>query len=473
MSTYINAMKEQIKSLSTSLKESYPLLPMRLAFIGYRDHCDKDRLAVQCFTQYVEEFKTFVGSQHATGGGDGPEDIFGALNRATDLDWQSATRFLYLIADAPCHGRQYHDIADDYPDGDKYGLMAENLLPALAAKNIVCFFGKINSSTDIMMRKFNEIMRSDGASGQFMETLNMAITSAIVDTVSLSVATTRSASLSYSASTDIASRIDLSKIPTSSLLPDWKRIKNESIILYDTKVPTSLDQLLSGSDASLVDSKHPRIVSQKVAEIPFGKGASRLAYWANPAGGSASQTLVHKVMVRAKASELTRTLYEGILANQSLGIYFSRAFTSERPAAFPAITYIPVHLLQYHQRSPDYPYATQETALIGLWEKFNNNHGWINDNPVKATGTDHTVVQAFSHWTYHHSRGKMLLVDCQGVFDASTHCFRLTDPAIHCTDVTRLSATNLGKNGMNKFFATHRCNDCCLAMGLTPPVSIA
>lgn len=57
-----------------------------------------------------------VQTLRAEGGGDTPEDILPALDKAASLDWSSKARFLLLIADAPCHGRDCNDEPDDkYP----------------------------------------------------------------------------------------------------------------------------------------------------------------------------------------------------------------------------------------------------------------------------------------------------------------------------------------------------------------------
>ena len=42
----------------------------------------------------------------------------------------------------------------------------------------------------------------------------------------------------------------------------------------------------------------------------------------------------------------------------------------------------------------------------------------------------------------------------------------LTDPAIHCEDITRFTPLNLGENGMNCFLKSHKCNKFCEALRL-------
>eukprot|EP01034_Spumella_vulgaris_P031981 gene31981-39507_t len=117
MVSYIDAAKNNIRQVADSLTRLYPDVPLRVAFIGYRDHCDGSaRLEVMRFTTKMEEFKTFVGKMVAQGGRDTPEDVFGALRVAETMEWQSATRILYHIGDAPCHGKpEFHDYADSYP----------------------------------------------------------------------------------------------------------------------------------------------------------------------------------------------------------------------------------------------------------------------------------------------------------------------------------------------------------------------
>jgi hypothetical protein len=78
MSSFISTAKDQIKHFVSSLGTVYPNIPLRIAFVGYRDYCDGDnRLAVFPFSSSIDDFKAFVSKQVATGGGDEAEDVFG------------------------------------------------------------------------------------------------------------------------------------------------------------------------------------------------------------------------------------------------------------------------------------------------------------------------------------------------------------------------------------------------------------
>jgi hypothetical protein len=96
----------------------------------------------------------------------------------------------------------------------------------------------------------------------------------------------------------------------------------------------------------------------------------------------------------------------------------------------------------------------------GPFKKYNSNHGFVE------TADDDEVVQTLSHWSYERSGQSMMLVDLQGSRDSSKRQYVLTDPAIHCKDVLRFESTNLGTKGMKRFFATHQCNQYCIALGL-------
>ena len=79
------------------------------------------------------------------------------------------------------------------------------------------------------------------------------------------------------------------------------------------------------------------------------------------------------------------------------------------------------------------------------------------------------VPQAFSHFTYEHSKGKNLVCDLQGVWNQDDG-FVLTDPVVHCVSRTgrkhKNGATDKGLQGVERFFETHKCNALCKRMGL-------
>ncbi len=78
--------------------------------------------------------KTLINSFTASGGGDTPEDLAGALKTALKMDWSSKAKYCVIITDAPCHGKQYHNEKDDYPKGDPNNLIPEELIEKFGKK---------------------------------------------------------------------------------------------------------------------------------------------------------------------------------------------------------------------------------------------------------------------------------------------------------------------------------------------------
>jgi hypothetical protein len=81
------------------------------------------------------------------------------------------------------------------------------------------------------------------------------------------------------------------------------------------------------------------------------------------------------------------------------------------------------------------------------------------------------IPQAFSCFSYKYSKHRYLVCDLQGVLDQtrSPPCFELTDPVIHYKSKKGrknvFGRTDRGEEGMNKFFATHKCSELCEALG--------
>lgn len=158
MDSFIKGVKEEIQGIVNELKASMEKLQLRLAFVGYRDVKDAVPFVIHGFDSSVSSFKAVLDEVKAEGGDDICEDVIGGLDKALQLNWQFANKVLVLCGDAPCHGKQYHTLtgygADSYPEGLK--MTSQPILKALQAKGVLISFISLNSSTDLMIRKFNE-----------------------------------------------------------------------------------------------------------------------------------------------------------------------------------------------------------------------------------------------------------------------------------------------------------------------------
>jgi len=167
MGSWIEAGKTQINTIAKNLcskleKEYGKTCKPRMAFVGYRDHCDGPmRLQSIDFTTDIDAVCRMVGSMAASGGGDTPEDVLGGIQQALSLKWNSSARFLVLIADAPCHGKEYHTCDDSYPAGCPLGLKPEKVLRQMRDQQINLLFTRIQSITDQMVKKFGDLYNND------------------------------------------------------------------------------------------------------------------------------------------------------------------------------------------------------------------------------------------------------------------------------------------------------------------------
>jgi Alpha-kinase family len=97
-------------------------------------------------------------------------------------------------------------------------------------------------------------------------------------------------------------------------------------------------------------------------------------------------------------------------------------------------------------------------------EDVSDEKGNSNDEKLKSElkyFSPGDIAQAFSHFSYHHSRKKRLVCDLQGVFDHKTNILQLSDPVIHYYNPNKHERryvhgrTDRGRKGIYDFFYTH------------------
>jgi len=190
MGSWIAKTKQEALNIAASIIDRFPSLSFHCSFVGYRDIGDKTRYLISGFSNGCKAMQDFLGNVTADGGADGPEDILGALCQVAAQEWSGTVRILVHIADAPCHGRMFHDMADDYPDGDPQGLTPEYVLKKLVDLKIDYYFLRLCTTTEKMERIFSDIYRT--LSGKGITTVNIgqnvaALLPSVVDCVIKSV----------------------------------------------------------------------------------------------------------------------------------------------------------------------------------------------------------------------------------------------------------------------------------------------
>lgn len=395
------------------------------------------------------------------------------MNVVKNLEWQSALRFVYHVGDSPCHGMAYHGpdknfgrySGDSHPAGDPHGLIPEQIVSDLRNMQVQYFFGRLGSYTDMMIAKFNTFVGGMYIISENMDAKSMmsTITSSIVTSVSTSVSST--------------SRTDDKKHEKKVVMivegePTWSTVDEERAMVFRMTVPDSIESIIEvfdpEADKCIMDFPDPIPIRMKIAPFPFAQGAMRAAHYAQFLD-TASAGVVKEVLY-VKDSMRTKERYEATLQCHRIGKCLALEFNRQKPSDCPSIEFCDANILWMSGR-PGQPFMAMETSVPGAFEKYNANNGHVGKNPSPA-GTNHEAVQAFSHWTYQVSRGNLLLVDCQGGYDRASNRFVLTDPAVHCKDLSRFGGTNMGTKGMNYFFSTHVCNGHCRRLHLEMPATV-
>lgn len=155
MGPWIDAARNKILDLLEELCDKHSNFKIYAAFIGYRDF--GEQWYTVDFTKNHTKIHDVIMNIDALGGGDAAEDVAGAYDWVTKLNWDADVRALFHITDAPNHGMVYHDhnVSDDHPEGHPTVDLREEVR-VVARKNIDLTVFRIHKSTDIMYRLMRE-----------------------------------------------------------------------------------------------------------------------------------------------------------------------------------------------------------------------------------------------------------------------------------------------------------------------------
>lgn len=170
MQSWIEATKSKLVAIMQDLRRQFEsqiqglALEVRVAFVGYRDFCDKEQFVVKDFTDNIEEMVQFIGQLKASGGGDAAEDVYGGLEKTTSLSWTGrgkikVARRIIHFADAPGHGARYNTFNannDHHSDFDSDGAKCMKVMKQIAELRIDFTFVRITNNTDKMIEVFKK-----------------------------------------------------------------------------------------------------------------------------------------------------------------------------------------------------------------------------------------------------------------------------------------------------------------------------
>lgn len=187
----------------------------------------------------------------------------------------------------------------------------------------------------------------------------------------------------------------------------------------------------------------------RIDETPFSKGSLRMVYYLKVSDESVCK--VAKLSMDPK-DQVNRKLYFNDVLVQTYAQQYAEWFNSYNPPK--TVAFVKAALIELQER-PGTPLCAIEHYIEGPYRKHNNNFGYVSEE-------ERNTPQAFSHFSYIASGGKLLICDIQGVSDL------YTDPQIHTIDRRRLAQGDLGRPGIERFLETHRCNPICRYLKIPP-----
>ena len=294
---------------------------------------------------------------------------------------------------------------------------------------------------------------------------------AVADSVSSSISDMETTTLA-AAKVDAFSRDDntvvqrpgatrkLKEFAICEIIPDWSLISVENAYVFRNKLPGDMALADSLKQPLKEECRKRRI---QIATQPFAKGTQRIVYYGIDCTYDPSKKVVFKEFKYLGEGLNKLESYKQQMEVQSVSAFLALEFNKQKPRGAKDILFTKVVVISLRDRSRPF-YCSQEPLIEGPYVKYNSNNGFVNKDEYAAS------LNAFSHWTYQVTDCYLMVVDLQGVkiTNPTGPKFTLTDPALHCKDLTRFCSTNLGKDGMHRFFRTHHCNSICKAMNLQP-----
>ena len=490
MKDYIKMVMEKVQDIIKTLKGKFGGFSIRIAVLGYRDVFDARRFEILDFRDNVEEVKKFLKNIEATGGDDVAEDVNGAFQKMLKLSWESSTRVVVHIADAPCHGRDFHELNykkdSFYYEKSKGDADYEVLFESFKRRMLNYVFLKINKLTDKMFERFQAIYKRSGDKNSDLLFLHDTIKNDAAHFIKV---------VASHIGTSISITIRQTFKPTKDFVMPIKEKEVEALLEADkeddkeaadavVEGKKSYEKYLIFSDeVEYVEPKwemekffneeiHAKIYylynenrikniiqnkvtfSKETAAMviktkPFAKGGFNLAYYCKATPQISNK--YYNMVLKRPVGHFDKAYYFSALKKNTMAITISNQFNK-----LLGLSKIPENERIYFTRVLVAKYAKKyymlEAFIEGEIEKYTNNFTFVNERVP--------LMSAFSHFSYEFTKGKYMVADLQGSNNL------LTDPVIHSFNIEFPNQGDMGLKGMLAFFRYHECNHYCKVLHL-------
>ncbi|CAD8063564.1 unnamed protein product [Paramecium primaurelia] len=168
MSQYLTQTKNTVKEIIKNIKNKAQNedISVKFGFVCYRDHPPQDVSYITKIQDLCgeDEIIKFIDQQDANGGGDTPEAVLdGLYDAAKKIEWRDPTRtpslrYIFHVADAPPHGKEFTDQYSQWPNGVPSGVNLDKVAHVINIREIHYRLINVNKTNilDKMKKLFKE-----------------------------------------------------------------------------------------------------------------------------------------------------------------------------------------------------------------------------------------------------------------------------------------------------------------------------
>lgn len=487
MRPYIESVKKSVEVIVKQIQSTNSELQLRLAVAAYRDiENGNRRFETLDFVQDCGMFKGFLDRLSPIGNTDITEDMAGGVQQANLLTWCNATRVVFIVGDAPCHGCEFYRAGDLRPNGtteDYYpngtpGINIKDELRVLQSRcdesgSMTLYFGRLTNQTDYMLSRFHEagisieVVDFDNAS-KVVTAVTKGVRNSIFKTMTLNATGMKSVAFSpadlktgaFKSRSSHTSRKRYSVIPEETNIGELETQPLIKVRVYRSRPIKSMDALkapfefgmLSIRRGAKTDATDKSTMVLRCGKEPFAEGETRISFRGqlSPTEAEMSHPKSAVVLKSFKflgdgVNDLKQYLKQMEVSN--IASYLSKAYNkSFRRTHCGRVHFLQVCVVEALDETKEANGSRRFCAEAPLpkneFTHFSNNTGYWNPDFL-----DETLLR-FTEFTCQATQGYLMVTDLQGVRKGKD--FYLTDPVVLCKDVLRFGCTNLGETFMQK-----------------------